>query len=453
MSRTWLTNIVGAFALCLMAVYMHQAAADPTSKPTTKPADPRFATPESVAKLLASSPKPPAVDGMTDIEKDEAMKKFEAQLKSWQAKNDPVWQTVTWAVKVVEVKEEKQGGITVEGLSADGHQIDGYCDSSLHDAVSQFKPGDVVTLTGEITSVKDAQAKPKKETAPAGIPGKHKGFNAVDVSRDSTGDKWGDSANVADKAYGFGAGEKTESKNAFFDMPTDNRETVLIKIMCREAVKGGTIAAATGAASRPAGGGAPTNVIFVVDTSGSMVPAFDEIRTALTDSIKRLKESQRFHVVFYCRDSAIEFGTKQLVPATEENKKKLFLFLADSRAAEYGSSPIPALTAAFRAFRAKDANQDPRGGNCLYLLTDGEFDTGDYKYTPPGASKSLTGNEAVIAWLRNNNKDVKLPDGKVDKEVHIFPIILGDEPDKKTHADMETIAKDNGGKYRYVKRE
>jgi len=176
-------------------------------------------------------------------------------------------------------------------------------------------------------------------------------------------------------------------------------------------------------------------VVFVIDHSGSVLPAFDRIIEELKDYVSYLEPTQSFHVVFFARDGYEENPARRLVSATDENKLEAARFLRDVRASGWGSSPIPGLQAAFKAFRA--APNKP--GRLLYLLTDGDFETSGYEYRRGG--QVLRGNEAVVAWLRDNN---------ADKAVQVNVVIVGDKPSAETEASMRTIAGQNGGVYHFV---
>jgi hypothetical protein len=182
-------------------------------------------------------------------------------------------------------------------------------------------------------------------------------------------------------------------------------------------------------------GGNVKYVIYCIDHSGSVLPAFDEILEELKGSIGGLIEAQEFHVVFFAKDSWQENPPRRLVQANDANKREALAFLRDIRAAGWGSSPIPAIIAGFKAFRAAPNKEGE--GKLMYLLTDGDFDTSGYKY------KGLMGNEAVVVWLRDNN---------ADKTVHVTPIILGEKPSQETEESMRKIATENGGEYRFVER-
>jgi hypothetical protein len=177
-------------------------------------------------------------------------------------------------------------------------------------------------------------------------------------------------------------------------------------------------------------------VIFVIDKSGSVVGSFDDIRQQLIDSICQLKAPQQFHVVFFSGDKCEQLQPGRMVLATEDNKLAALKSLGAVRASGFGSSPIPALEVAFRAFRNTPDNR----GKLLYLLTDGEFDSSGYQYRGPDG-KPLMGNQAVIGWLHDNNKTAR---------VHVCPIILGPRPSVDTEASIQRLADENGGRYKYV---
>jgi hypothetical protein len=183
-------------------------------------------------------------------------------------------------------------------------------------------------------------------------------------------------------------------------------------------------------------GGGAYYVIFVIDKSGSVVGSFDDIRQQLIDSVCQLKAPQQFHVIFFSGDKYDQLKPGRMVLATEENKLAALKALGSVRASGFGSSPIPALEVAFRAFRS---TPDSRG-KLLYLLTDGEFDSSGYQYRGPDG-RPLMGNQAVIGWLHDNNKTAR---------VHVCPIILGPRPSADTEASLKLLAEENGGRYKYV---
>ena len=187
----------------------------------------------------------------------------------------------------------------------------------------------------------------------------------------------------------------------------------------------------------PPGGpsGQLDNVVFVIDQSGSVLSAFDQICGELRDFISYLNAPQSFHVVFFAKDTFQENPARRLMPATDGNKIEAARFLRDVRASGYGSCPIPALEAGFRALAGAKASE----GKLLYLLTDGDFESSGHEY--PSGGRVLRGNEAVVAWLRDHN---------ANQAVQVNIIIVGDKPSGDTEACMRAIAKDNRGLYHYV---
>lgn len=249
--------------------------------------------------------------------------------------------------------------------------------------------------------------------------GPSKGWASVDKGSDQIGKGWGisDASGTMD-AYGFGSGGGGGAGGtADFGL----------------ARGGGTGKVAFYGST---GGGNAYYVIYVIDHSGSVVGSFDEIRIQLKDSICRLVARQQFHVVFFSHDKYEEIQPKRLVYATEDNKRKALKALDGIQATGFGSSPIPALEVAFRAFR----NTPDKRGKLCYILTDGEFDSSGFQYKGPGGTV-LMGNEAVAAWLRATNKD---------RSVHLYPIILGPPPSAETEKSIKMLAEENKGRYKYV---
>lgn len=280
-------------------------------------------------------------------------------------------------------------------------------------------PTDELTLGAPGEKV-DAPDSASVDAKPMILPeGKSKGWANVDKGSDQIGKGWGlsDKSGTMD-AYGFGGGGGGGAGGtADFGL----------------ARGGGTGKVAFYGST---GGGNAYYVIYVIDHSGSVVGSFDEIRMQLKDSICRLVARQQFHVVFFSHDKYEEINPKRLVFATEDNKRKALKALDGIQATGFGSSPIPALEVAFRAFR----NTPDKRGKLCYILTDGEFDSSGYQYKGVGG-KMLMGNEAVNAWLRATNKD---------RSVHMYPIILGPPPSADTEVSMKQMATENGGRYKYV---
>ena len=179
-------------------------------------------------------------------------------------------------------------------------------------------------------------------------------------------------------------------------------------------------------------------IIYIVDNSGSMQGTFDEVRQEMLRSIGRLERPQMFHVLFFSKDKFTENPARRLVPPTPLFTREAAKFLREVGSSGYGSSPIPALARAFELFKQLP---DDRKGRLIYVLTDGEFDIGDYVYKTAGG-RELTGNEAVLAWLRDHNKGTR--------QVQVNPILYNFKGMQQTVDSMRQIAKENRGDFKII---
>lgn len=170
------------------------------------------------------------------------------------------------------------------------------------------------------------------------------------------------------------------------------------------------------------------NVVYMIDRSGSMVAGFDQVRRELLKSIDSLDSRQYFHVVFFGGRRPIENPPRKLVRATEANKQAAKAFI-ETVASSGVTQPIPAINRAFDVLRKA---RKSRPGKIIYLLTDGDF-TGEMRFTD---------NEAVLAAIRSRN---------ADREVVIHTLLYG-QRSAEGEKVLKTIAEENGGKYRFVKR-
>jgi hypothetical protein len=177
------------------------------------------------------------------------------------------------------------------------------------------------------------------------------------------------------------------------------------------------------------------SVIYVLDRNGSVAGTFDEIRTQAKESICRLVARQRFHVVCFAKGSYRELRAKRAVYATEDNKRLALKALDGIQAVGAGSNPVPALEVAFKVIR-----DTPYKKGLCYILTTQDFSAGGYEYKVPEGGV-LTGNEAVLAWLRANNED---------HSVRVYPCIFGPPPSADTEAFLKKLAEENKGRYKYV---
>jgi hypothetical protein len=188
--------------------------------------------------------------------------------------------------------------------------------------------------------------------------------------------------------------------------------------------------------------GKANHLVYVIDRSGSMAPTFQQVRHELLKSISKLQPAQDFTIILFDGDSCIEGPQKRLVSATPENKIAAKEFL-DTITASGSTNVLPALRRAFLDLKYADPNTP---GRVIYLLSDGDFAglSGGSRYISAADGRPLKGNEAVIQWLRDNNpKDEK----KGLVHVNTFLYLNKDEDAMKV---METIAKENGGRFKLI---
>lgn len=183
--------------------------------------------------------------------------------------------------------------------------------------------------------------------------------------------------------------------------------------------------------------GGAYNIVYVVDRSGSMSPYFHEVRTEMIRSISRLEEVQQFHIVLFNNNRTTEGPRRRLVAADTEHRLAAVRFLQDVRA-EGQTTALVALQRAFAVLRRADPH---KRGKIIFLLTDGDFSgmTGGSNYTTPDGRK-LSGNEAVLAWLREHNRP---------RRVRINTLLFRMN-DPRARAVLKTIAEENGGRFKFV---
>ncbi len=153
-------------------------------------------------------------------------------------------------------------------------------------------------------------------------------------------------------------------------------------------------------------------IVYVVDCSGSMLELMQSVKVELKRSLKGLRRSQRFHVIFYNDGPPIENPPKRLVIATAVNKEAAFEFIDKNVQAGGGTDPIPAVR---QAFSVKP--------DLVYFLSDGEIPMGD-------------------ALLRLINEELNR-----DQAARVFTIAFVTPAGAEL---LEKIARANRGEFRYV---
>ena len=152
-------------------------------------------------------------------------------------------------------------------------------------------------------------------------------------------------------------------------------------------------------------------VVYLCDSSGSMMNKFDTLRQELRKAADGLKPIQSFDIIFFSEDKFVALD-KQLMLAVPEAKRKAYDFL-DKTAPHGSSDPIPGLQAAFAA--------KPQ---LIYILTDGDFPN----------------NDQVLGEIRRLNKD---------KKVKINTIAFMDRGEAYEKL-LKQIADENGGLFKFV---
>lgn len=108
------------------------------------------------------------------------------------------------------------------------------------------------------------------------------------------------------------------------------------------------------------------SIVFVIDRSGSMSGSrLPRVITALNETLDRLRPEQKFLLMFFCDSYELHPSLRQLVNATDSNKRLAIDWTSTITVAS-GTVPIDAMLYAI--------NQNPQR---IVLLSDGEFDPSD----------------------------------------------------------------------------
>jgi hypothetical protein len=106
-------------------------------------------------------------------------------------------------------------------------------------------------------------------------------------------------------------------------------------------------------------------VVFVLDYSGSIIVAVDDLKRELKRSIGSLRPTQSFNVIIFYSDEdrfRTESFAADLQPATHEVREKFFAWI-DSKSPQGRTEPLAALRRAIR--------MEP---DAIFLLSDGDFE-------------------------------------------------------------------------------
>ncbi len=206
--------------------------------------------------------------------------------------------------------------------------------------------------------------------------------------------------------------------------------------------------------TRPVGGQKPTsslygtggdawNVVYVIDRSGSMQLEFERVCREVVNSLARLSERQKFHVILFGKDRTLENPPGKLIPATLKNKLAAASYL-QSVTAEGSTTALPSLQRAFEVLSAAPRNSS---GKLIYFLTDGLFEGHEIissRYL--GADGTIfEGNSAMIAWLRDHNRSRSI-------QVNTYLYDTDGSASPQSVSVMRQLAGENGGLFKHIRR-
>lgn len=159
-------------------------------------------------------------------------------------------------------------------------------------------------------------------------------------------------------------------------------------------------------------------VVFVCDATGSMLNKLATLKDELNKAVVHLRPTQSFDILFFQEPSFDSFS-KQLLPATPENKRKAGQYL-EGIVATGPTDPVPALEMALRL--------RPR---LIYFLTD---------------AADFPNPQAVTATIARFN---------ADRQIRINTILFVEdrnEHEKNFESErlMKSIADNSGGGFRWV---
>lgn len=176
----------------------------------------------------------------------------------------------------------------------------------------------------------------------------------------------------------------------------------------------------TGPATRPTlfppleGGHEARRIIFLCDSSGSILNKFATLRRELLNEVDSLAGIQEFNIIFWAEQGPVLMEHK-LVRADEQRNARATKFL-DAVVTRGETNPVPGIEAAFA--------QKPE---LIYLVTDGDFPD----------------NQAVINRIAALNKEHKV-------KVSTTAFVSEADTDTAFYGTLKRIAAENGGVYSRV---
>ncbi len=158
----------------------------------------------------------------------------------------------------------------------------------------------------------------------------------------------------------------------------------------------------------------PKDVVFVLDTSGSMMgPKLEQAKKALRFCVEGLNDDDHFQILRFSTE--VESVFHQLEPATQENRRRATSFIKDLRAA--GGTAIDEALKAALALRGSqplaDSEKSSRGRPFVVIfLTDGQPTIGvtDENQLVEHASHEAEGNVRIFCFGIGNDVNAHLLD-------------------------------------------
>ena len=172
-------------------------------------------------------------------------------------------------------------------------------------------------------------------------------------------------------------------------------------------------------------GGNARTVVYVVDASGSLIDSLPFVINELKDSFRKLSDEQRFTVIFFQRDTAIEVPvpTRGMKIANRENIKQVsdWITLDQGNIVPRGSSnPVEAIRLAL--------GYKP---DLIYILSDDITGKGRY----------AVDQQDLLTMIEQTKKARGAGKTRINTIQFLYPDPLG---------TLEKIADQNEGRYRYV---
>ena len=210
---------------------------------------------------------------MTTIQQEDALVAYEARLEAWKKKPTINYRgkKVSWTMQVDDVKSDKLTGEYVLLLiSSEGYMASLSFPKEKRSQLSEIKRGQILRVKGTIEDYQDSPTNIRPESSFFGVSTRQHPTFSVKLS------------------------------NHIFTL---SKDTVLVANQFVDA----------------------SNIIFVVDRSGSAIDTFEAMKTDILKSIDNLTEKSRFQIL--CFGKTILPFSDALVVATATNKKKAKEFL------------------------------------------------------------------------------------------------------------------------------